>query len=43
MTPQKNALNNFNYADANNLRMDDLGDETKNTIRAALDKIGGVG
>lgn len=32
----KEALDNFNYADANNLRMDDLGERTKATIRAAL-------
>lgn len=30
------AKNNFNYADSNNLRMDDLGEKTKQTIRAAL-------
>lgn len=32
----KEALDNFNYADANNLRMDDLGERTKATIRQAL-------
>jgi hypothetical protein len=36
MTNKQEALHNFNYADANNLRMDDLGQKTKATIRAAL-------
>lgn len=36
MTANKDALHNFNYADANNLRMDDLGERTKTTIRTAL-------
>jgi hypothetical protein len=32
----KRALDNFNYADSQNLRMDDLGEKTKQTIRQAL-------
>lgn len=32
----KDALHQFNYADSNNLRLDDLGERTKTTIRRAL-------
>ena len=31
------AINNFNYADSENLRIDDLGDKTKRAILHALE------